>query len=303
MVLIQIVILHGHRTVAVGSQVGIGSTEALEQRVEVAGNRLRSDNLCHIGQRCDHLGHTMDETVGAPDVGLCHLDTIDAGITCLTVGLAIEQEIVVVIRDAVVGEPLLNELQQRHLGIVCHTDDGLTGITQTVPVTAGRHLLRRNDSHRVELRRRSETTHTLTLLGRVTLHTGQGVELHRVVHHAAEEQQLLLRSGKLAVVAYSPAVVRVEPVVSGVIGHKQRLRTRLGQHFTVAKVIDHAHRVGVVALLVEPTVDARTPAIGSTLIQVVFFTRRESTTTCQQHSRSQHPMPATFPESSFGFHT
>ena len=82
--------------------VGVGGTETFQQTVEQAYLRLLGYQFCHVCQWRNHLAGSMDETIGATDVIFHHIDTIDTGITSLTVCRMVEQEVVIIVGNTVV---------------------------------------------------------------------------------------------------------------------------------------------------------------------------------------------------------
>ena len=266
---IQIVVTFGLGQVLT---VRIGGAETLQQLVEHADLRLFGYQFSHIGQWRHHFCSTVDETVGTADVVLYDINTIDTGIARLTVGLAIEQEIVVFVSDTVVRQLCFQEQQHRNGRTVFHADHVLATLTMTLPVFVVWHVLRSENGHCVILAQSRETTHSLTFLQRITLNRRQTIQLDGVVEHVTEQQHLFLGLREVLVTLDPPRVVGIESLISSIICHKKRLRTRLTQHFLILQVVNHLHGVGEIALFVEPAVNAVTPTFRGFLVEVVLLT-------------------------------
>ena len=170
----------------------VGSTEALHQLVEDRHVLLGGNEFRHVGKRRDHIAHLVDESIGALDVGRLHLHAIDAGIAGGALRGVVVEEVVVTIGDTLVDELFLDKLHQGHGRIVGHAHHGLPRSLVASPIRIIRHLLCREHGHGVEGRAGGESPHTLTLPRGCSLHARQTVQLHRVVHHAAKQQQFFL---------------------------------------------------------------------------------------------------------------
>ena len=217
----------------------------------------------------------MDKTIRATDVRLLHLHAVHTGVASLAMCLVVVDEVVVLIGDALVGQLLLNELHQRHRRLVVHADHAVATFTVTGPIGVVGHFLGFQHTHRIVDGAGGIAAHALTFTGRRSLDTRQVIQLNRVVNHTAVKQQLLLRHRQVAVATDAPAVVLVETFVGSVIGHEERLRTGLGQHFAVAQFVNQPHRCRVVVVIAQPTIDAFAPAFRGFLIQVVVRARRQ----------------------------
>ena len=241
----------------------------------------------------------MDEAIRTLDVRFLYAYTVHAGLTTLALCSAVVDEVVVGIGDALVDQLLLDEVHQWHRGVIGHADHRGTTFTIATPVRVVGHLRGFDDTHRVEGCARRKAAHALSFAGRCALNTRQTVQLHRVVNHAAEEQQFLLRGSEALIAPHTPKVVTVEALKGGIVGHKERLRTCLAQHFPIAKIVNQANGVLVVALLGQPTVDARSPSLWSALIQIILTARTQHASTSNQRGgSSQQPQP----KASAGFH-
>ena len=75
---------------------------ALQQVGKGAGVLLAVDDIGHVGQRCHHLAHAVDEAVQTTDVLLHNLRSVNRGIATLAVGGVIEQEVVVIVGNLLV---------------------------------------------------------------------------------------------------------------------------------------------------------------------------------------------------------
>ena len=283
--LVAAIVEHG---VAV-QQVGI------ELRVGLLGN-----DVGHVGQRRHHLAHAVDESVQAADVLLHYLRTVHRGVAALAVRGVVVEEVIVVIRDLLVGHVTLNEVNHGRGRHVVHHHQVVT-VAVELPVGGVGDVLLLQHRHGVVDGERRRTAHAVALDG--ALRAGECLHLVAVVDHAAEEQHLLLGGGETFVALHAPLVVTAKPVVGLVVGHEERLRTRLGQHVAVAKIVNQTHRVGELALLVEPAIDAGSPAFGDLLVEVVLCARRQCRSTSQQHASSgQRQALPRLSDLSFGFH-
>ena len=262
----------------------IRHTITLQQVVEDAHIGLRANNVGHIGKRGHHFVHAMHKTVHALDVLLGNLRAVHRGIATLTLRCVVIQEVIVAVGNLLVGHEALDEVNHRHRRHVVH-DDHVVTVLIHLPVNGVGHVLLLQDGHRVIDGQRRRTTHTVTLDG--TFRTRKGLHLVAVVNHGTEDQHLLLCQREVLIAANSPVVLLEEPLEGSIICHKERLRTCLVQYLPVAKIVNQAHRVGVIPLSIHPTVDAHSPTCWGTLIKVVFRTRQEGTATNQQHSGSQ----------------
>ena len=217
---------------------------------------------------------------------------------------AVVDEVVVFVGDALVHKLLFDEVHKWHGRVVGHAHHRRTSLAIAAPIGIVGHFRRFHHSHGVEGRARGKAAHALAFTGRRTLHARQAVQLHRVVDHAAEEQQLLLRCRQLLITSDAPGVVAIEPLEGCVVGHEERLRTRLAQHFSITQIVDQANSVLIVALFRQPTVDARTPSFGSALIQIILTARTQNPRADQHRSGgSQHPKSQTSAGMSSGFHS
>ena len=84
------------------------------QVIEETALRLTSDEFSQIGQRRDDLRHLMYKTIGALDVLLLYLHTIDTGIACLAAACVVLKKIIVIVSDLAIVQEGFNEMHHGH---------------------------------------------------------------------------------------------------------------------------------------------------------------------------------------------
>lgn len=67
-----------------------------------------------LGNRRDDLRHLMYKTIGALDVLLLYLHTIDTGIACLAADGVVIKKIIIIVSDLAIVQEGFNEMHHGH---------------------------------------------------------------------------------------------------------------------------------------------------------------------------------------------
>ena len=228
------------------------SREAVHQVAEDVRVAIRAHHLGHVLRSNQHLVQTVHISVLASDVLFHYLAVVDEGI--VLIAFLSHDDFEVLVGNLLVCH-LLGEEMRHHLVRVVesHVDTALRWIAEASPVVevfgiiADRQLVGVEVRHRVEYVGSRLTAKALTCLwSHRARHHFQQVG---VVHHGRVQNQLLLVSTQLVVVAHVPVVVGKELVEGVVVSNEQRLTTSLGQHFCIVQVVNQTNEVCVVPFL------------------------------------------------------
>ena len=144
----------------------------------------------------------MDKTITTFNIMLNYIITIYAGITRNTIYLIIEQKVIILISDFVIGKITLNKMHHRWQCCILKKIYFIkVFITEFLPCGIVRpifliHIWKISNiyqSKSVAWILRRDTTHTLSL--NRTLYTGKIINLVTVVNDGSFQQQALLRFG------------------------------------------------------------------------------------------------------------
>ena len=78
------------------------------------------DDIRHIGQRCQHLAGTVDETIHTLDILLNNLSSVDRSVTAFTLCGVVIEEIIIIVGDLFVAHVSFDEVNHRRGSHVVH---------------------------------------------------------------------------------------------------------------------------------------------------------------------------------------
>ena len=248
--------------------VVVGRRETVDQLGPFRHGAVLAENLRHVGSRLDHAVHLLDVTVLAGDVALDDFLAVDPRLADGR-GAAVGQDGEVLVRDFVVRHVGGQEVDHRRRGAVLEEQDAFGAVAPLVPRNGPWHVGRVQARHRVVDGCCRGTPHAGAWLDLRVERVGEQFNQIGIVDHRIVEQHLFLRQAQLVVGTHAPGIGLEPLLVRVVVGHKERLRTRLAEHRSLPQVVDQAEHRGVVPVFAQPLVDGVAQPFGLTFEQAV----------------------------------